>query len=272
MIKGIIKKYLSRRGAIQTLINRVAVFFHKAYENSNYNFNTNGEAYALEKIKKSGTVVKTIFDVGANKGNWSVIASKLFSDAKIYSFEVLPSTFQLLKQKTLNNENIHCQNVGLSNSNENLSATVVNKGSGLTTLVTNFSEEFHSSSVQYIEVKTITGDEFCKQHNINGIDILKIDVEGFENKVLQGLEEMFSLGKIKIVQFEYGYVNVKTHFLLYDFYKFFENYGMKVGKIYPTYVEFRNYRYQDENFLGPNYLAVHESFSELIEELRTKNI
>jgi len=43
---------------------------------------------------------------------------------------------------------------------------------------------------------------------------------------------------------------------------------MKLGKIYPNYVDFREYRFQDEDFLGPNYLAVHSSLESLIESLR----
>ena len=62
-----------------------------------------------------------------------------------------------------------------------------------------------------------------------------------------------------MIQFEYGYVNIVAKFLLYDFYKLLEGYGMKIGKIYPDFVDFRDYRYQDEDFIGPNYLAVHES-------------
>ena len=42
-----------------------------------------------------------------------------------------------------------------------------------------------------------------------------------------------------------------THFLLYDFYEFFETRGYVVGKIYPNYVDFRAYDLNDEDFLGP---------------------
>ena len=44
-------------------------------------------------------------------------------------------------------------------------------------------------------------------------------------------------------------------FLLRDFYLLFAGYGYVVGKIYPDYVEFRDYDLGDEDFIGPNYLA-----------------
>jgi hypothetical protein len=37
-----------------------------------------------------------------------------------------------------------------------------------------------------------------------------------------------------------------------------------VGKVYPTYVDFRSYRLTDEDFRGPNYLAVRRERNDLI--------
>jgi hypothetical protein len=58
-----------------------------------------------------------------------------------------------------------------------------------------------------------------------------------------------------VVQFEYGLKNIVTKFLLRDFYAYFEARGYKVGKLFPTSVRFREYRFEDEDFLGPNYVA-----------------
>jgi hypothetical protein len=69
------------------------------------------------------------------------------------------------------------------------------------------------------------------------------------------------------VQFEYGYVNVLTKHLLRDFHQLLEAAGLVVGKIYPNHVDFRTYRLPDEDFLGPNYLAVRRSQERLIAAL-----
>jgi hypothetical protein len=42
---------------------------------------------------------------------------------------------------------------------------------------------------------------------------------------------------------------------------------MRIGKVYPTYVEFREYDVGHEDFLGPNYLAVHASMTSLLRDL-----
>jgi hypothetical protein len=105
-------------------------------------------------------------------------------------------------------------------------------------------------------------------NDITGIDFLKVDVEGMEERVLKGFAGMLALGAIKIIQFEYGYVNAVTKFLLRDFYEMLRPYDMVIGKIYPTYVDFREYKLNHEDFLGPNFLAVHSSCTGVIEGLR----
>jgi hypothetical protein len=67
------------------------------------------------------------------------------------------------------------------------------------------------------------------------------------------------------VQFEYGYASITSHFLLADFYRFFEERGFVLGKLFPDHVDFREYDlYKDENFLGPNFVAVSKKRSDVI--------
>ena len=50
------------------------------------------------------------------------------------------------------------------------------------------------------EIKTITLDRFTKDHQINSIDILKIDVEGSELKVLEGSKQILEKTEILLVE------------------------------------------------------------------------
>ena len=45
------------------------------------------------------------------------------------------------------------------------------------------------------------------------------------------------------------------------------SHGYAVGKIYPDYVEFRDYSLDDEDFVGPNYLAVRRERAGWIDRL-----
>ena len=99
---------------------------------------------------------------------------------------------------------------------------------------------------------------------MGSIDFLKIDTEGHEFHVLKGFEQSLDAGLINVIQFEYGKVNVLSRALLYDYYQFFEKKGYVVGKIFPHFVRFKPYEYFDENFIGPNFVAVKKSRADII--------
>ena len=49
------------------------------------------------------------------------------------------------------------------------------------------------------KVETVTIDQYCQKNSIEEIDLLKIDVQGNEIKVLKGAERMLAKNKIKLI-------------------------------------------------------------------------
>jgi FkbM family methyltransferase len=269
MIKRAIGRFLARhrRNRIVTGVDRFLLELHRGYENLNYDYLENGEKFVLETVARH-LRVKTVFDVGANEGEWSRIAAGVFPEAIVHSFEILPETHRRLAEQCRSFERILPWAAGLGDAEKETEVYYSTGRGRQTTCVGNFFETFHGRPPQSGRAKVLTGDGFCEREGISGIDFLKLDVEGYEEKVLRGFRGMLAAGKVKIVQFEYGYVNIAAGFLLRDFYRHLGSLGMRLGKIYPGYVEFKDYRFQDENFLGPNYLAVHASLAPLITDLR----
>jgi len=60
----------------------------------------------------------------------------------------------------------------------------------------------HPASIE--EVPTITVDDYCQEHRIDRIDLLKIDVEGAEYQVLCGARRMLAERRIACCLFEFG--------------------------------------------------------------------
>lgn len=127
---------------------------------------------------------------------------------------------------------------------------------------------YESSGKQTIEL--VSGDDFIMKHKISEIDFLKIDIEGAEFDAIPGFEESITNGKIKAIQFEYGYINISTKKLLVYYYNYFERKGYVIGKIFQKIVEFRKYEFKYEDFIGPNFIAVKKTETELITALRRK--
>ena len=104
-----------------------------------------------------------------------------------------------------------------------------------------------------------TGDDYVESRKIDYIDFLKVDVEGAEGVVLEGFKRTLEQEKVGIIQWEYGFANVVSKWLLIDAYKFLLPYGFHLGLLTPDNILFKNYTLTDEDFKGPNYVAVHKS-------------
>jgi FkbM family methyltransferase len=221
----------------------------KWYGNSSYKPARNGERWLLAAL--SSEPIGTVLDVGANVGSWSLMAAELLPRATIYALEVVPHTAAELQRRAGRQDRIKCFNLGLADRTGTLSLRYHPAASTHAT----FTEYPHDWTGERIECPVMRADDFLAQQGIRYVDFMKLDVEGAEHLVLQGMENYLREQRVRLVQFEYGRVNILTHFLLRDFHELFAKYGYAVGKIYPDYVDFRTYDLNDEDFLGPNYLA-----------------
>ncbi len=262
-----LKRFFKRnsRNLLFKALSRFGLAINRLYENRNYNIQSNGELNLLNKLRKFKPHI--VFDVGANLGNYSNIARHEFSDAEIYAFEPVEESFQQLNESTKNDTSIHSFQIGLSQKSGKKDFYIYQQSEHNSSIEI---QGMNRQLVHQLEVDTMSGDEFMRANHIEIIDLLKIDVEGTEMDVIKGFSTAFSEKRIKICQFEYGYANITSHTFLLDFYQFFNNFGYRVGKIYPEYVDFRDYHVKQEDFLGPNYLAVEESNPDLINLLNRK--
>lgn len=223
----------------------------------------NGELRVLQILSKYD--LKTIFDIGANVGDWSILMISLQPKAIIHAFEIVPSTFDILKEKTAQIDQINVYNYGLSTSKGEVT---VHLGAD-SDVATVFTLQSTSSHDQYytssVECEVNAGVDVMNELNIGKIDFMKIDTEGMDLRVIKGFESR--LNDIDIIQFEYGIFNIASHDLLYDFYTYLRSHGFKLGKIFPRTVIFFDYHFDMENFHGGNFVAVKEHMTTIIDDL-----
>ena len=171
---------------MKQILYKLAKKYIKHYEGFSYNFKKNGEQYVLESL--SNLPIQTVFDVGANTGEWSKLAARYLDDAKFHLFELSESTFMSLERGFKNKGNFKLNNLGLSNSTGFVTYQDYGKNSGLNSILQDAS--YHKSNYESKKCLVTTGDEYCLKYKIEQIDILKIDVEGAENMVIEGFSQM----------------------------------------------------------------------------------
>ncbi len=235
--------------------------FLRAYENYDYDIGRNGEAWLLERLRPLRP--KVVFDVGANVGDWSVHAAVAFPEAAIHAFEPVPDTYRALARSAASFDGrVTANPFGLADKDGSIALTVMADDNTLSSIVA-----LHEGQGRQVDCAMRAGDAYMAEHGIDRIDLLKIDVEGAEHLVLQGFARALAEGRIGVIQFEYGQANIVTRFLLRDFHLLLESHGYSVGKLYPARVDFRSYRFEHEDFIGPNFVAVRaapDSVKELL--------
>ncbi len=129
----------------------------------------------------------TFFDVGANVGQYTLLASGL--NCTVHSFEPAPVIFQLLADnvKPLA-QSVQVNQSALSDVEEPVTLYMAQPGDlGSTSLTKQY-----CASGQTVEVPCTTIDNYMSKHAISRVDVLKIDVEGAESAVLRGAEKLLS--------------------------------------------------------------------------------
>lgn len=177
----------------------------------------------LYSICKSESIC---IDVGANIGVYSLLFASKVDSGKIYSFE--PS------RKVLP---IFLQNINLNNLSEKIKVQ--------TQIVSDhhgdewFTDEdiTEVSHISYDKIPTdinnksklsaTTLDNFCKSQKIKHIDILKIDVEGAEYKVLQGFKKSLEQAIVDVILLEIN-TNMTKYNNSQDVISLLKNYHFKL--------------------------------------------
>jgi FkbM family methyltransferase len=174
--------------------------------------------------------IDTVVDVGANVGYFSLMCKKLYTNCTIHAFEPVPDAFRLLKLNVGSSSRVHLyqQACGEKSGTEQMLINEVNKAESMI------------SGVGDLTVEVVTLDQvldnLCFTNPTGLIDLLKVDVETFEQSVLKGARNTLSKTRFLFLEAtcgdnsRYTFTSLMSHLVSDDFdFQFigFRNFGRK---------------------------------------------
>lgn len=150
-----------------------------------------------------GLPVRTVFDVGANVGQTTRLIKERFADADVHAFEPVSATYQSLERAVAQLEGVTCHRMALSDRVGRVAMT--SEANSPLNRIVPIGCESGLAPDRLEDVETETIDRFCRARQIERLDILKVDAEGADLKVLQGAERMLHEGRVAFVFAEVGF-------------------------------------------------------------------
>ncbi len=214
---------------------------------------TSGEiAAARSVLRAERDDPLVIFDIGANRGEYSELILKAFPTAQIHAFEPSVESFNLLSDRLKCYQNVSTYNCALGKTEGQAllyKETRLGRIASLTRL-----DVTQSNLTEEIAVRCL--DSLLPSLDLQQINLVKIDVEGHEMDVLLGAEGAIRSGTIRHIQFELGGSSVDTNTTLKMFFDFLGDYNYELCLIRPDSIyPLSNYKYSYEQYSTTNFLA-----------------
>jgi 2-O-methyltransferase len=160
-------------------------FLQKRFDNTIVNSETINKNY----IRKFLPACPVIIDAGAHVGGDSIEMCRLFPSSQVHAFEPVPAILKLLKHNTRKYKRIRCHELALSNTTgEQVMHVSSGASDGSSSLLKPKEHLTDHPDVYFneeIKVKTMRLDEWAAQQKIERIDLLWLDMQGFEMEVLK---------------------------------------------------------------------------------------
>ena len=173
--------------------------------------------------------IKTILDIGANKGGFAMKIRKIIPHAKIYSFEPIKQALDNLKINLKKDSNIEFFNIGLGNKNSELEINKNEFSPSSSILEMNSSHKInfpHTKKTLKEKIIIKRLDDIIKDIDVKSKLLIKIDVQGYEKEVILG--GIKTIPRADIIIVETSFVELyKKQPLFEDIYKILTKLGFK---------------------------------------------
>lgn len=186
---------MSWRRMVKRMIHRLG------YDISRYHPSRLGvNAYSDIQRLLDGTNRPVIFDIGANTGQTTSCFKERIPDSVIHAFEPSRSAYEELVSNTKKMKDVHLNNLAAGARAEK-KLLIENTCS----VMSSFLEPGEGCWGEIADrrmVEIVTVDDYCRRTNIEHIDVLKTDTQGYDLEVLRGARSMLDRDAVRLVYME----------------------------------------------------------------------
>ena len=154
---------------------------------------------------------RTIIDIGANRGQFSLAVRHFIPDAKVISFEPLDEPAEIFRQVFATDSMVTLHNIAIGPDDKEISMHVSGKDDSSSLLpISDLQEEKYpgTGEVGTLEVHVAPLDSVLCEEDIVKPALLKLDVQGFEMDALRGCESL--LHKFELIYCECSFIELYT--------------------------------------------------------------
>jgi FkbM family methyltransferase len=147
--------------------------------------------------------IRTVIDVGAHTGEFARMIKGILPEASIFSFEPLQEEFKSLQQQMQNGAGFMAFNCAVGDRNETVEIhrSSYAQSSSLRQMTQLHKEAFPvsaSHTAETVQVKRL--DDVLQGFELKPEILIKIDVQGYEDKVIAGAPQTIDKAKAMIVE------------------------------------------------------------------------
>jgi len=226
-----------------------------------------GEEWVLRYLceHSSETEQFTVFDVGAHVGLYTERVLSHFGErAAVYCFEPNGAAFEILTSRYSADGRVHCLNAGLSDKEQTRTLYSERQNCYMASMYSRHLDRIEGVMKETSQIPCTTIDIFCKAWRVENIDLLKIDVEGHELKIIEGASGMIGSGRIASIQFEFGDCDLESRTFFRDFFELLRPRYRLYRALYRGLWPLDAYDEALEIFKSTNYLAIARTASSLV--------
>jgi FkbM family methyltransferase len=181
--------------------------------------------------------LKTIIDIGANKGQFA-LAGRFFTKAHITSFEPLESPAKKFIKIFKDYDDVVLKKIAIGPKNQDSKIFITNNDDSSSLLeIGDLQGNIYDTRVvgtENISIKPL--HEVVDEASIISPSLLKIDVQGYEEQVIDGCRKI--INSFDYIYCECSYVELyKGQALAYEVINQLNDLGFQVAGVYNTYYE-----------------------------------